>query len=71
MAINMSINAESVEVETSDAYEIRVHLKEVDEDDVLESIDIDAAVNFYGVGKLLDAIGRDEAIDHFGIEEAE
>lgn len=71
MSINISVTAESVEIESANAYEVKVGLKEVQEDELLEHIDVDTAVSFYGVREVLNAISRDDVLEHFGIEEAE
>lgn len=71
MAIDVSVTAESVEIESANAYEVKVGLKEVQEDELLEHINVDTAINFYGVRVVLNAISRDDVLEHFGIEEVE
>lgn len=48
-----------------------VTLDGVSATDALPKVDIKAIIAYYGSADLLDEIGRDTAIDHFQIEEAE
>ena len=71
MATNQINNlaVESVFTEGLGTAYVEVSLNGVDVDDILEQIPMEEAISAYGAGELLDLIGRDEAIKHFGIKE--
>jgi len=71
MAIYLEIEAESVKTTPSSYSVLDVQLEGVDADTVLEQIDIATVAAYYDTGDLLDAIGEQEAIDHFKIEVSE
>jgi len=66
-----NLHAESVFTEAYSMTTIEVTLNGVDIDDIFGQIPAEEAISAYGAGELLDLIGRDEAIEHFGIKEKE
>lgn len=41
----------------------------IDSDEVLEQLDTEYIVSYFGAGDLLDEIGKQEAMDQFGLVE--
>jgi hypothetical protein len=69
--IDLTFNAGKANVIPHTYNQVEVAIEEVDPDDILDSVDIADVISFYGEDKLLDKIGREAAVDHFDIEEAE
>ncbi len=61
---------ESVFTEPLGTAYVEVSLDGVNVGDIFEQIPAEEAISAYGAGELLDLIGIDKAIEHFGIEEA-
>lgn len=66
----MNITAKEVRVEGYGHDNIDVYIEGAADEDFLEEIDAKIAVEHYGSEVLLDLIGKSEAMEYFGLEEA-
>lgn len=66
----MNITAKEIRVEGFGQNFVDVYIDGAADEDFLEEIDVKVAVEHYGVEVLLDLIGKSEAMEYFGFEEA-
>lgn len=71
MSLNINLSVDSVEVAAFSQNFVDVTLFGVSEDDLLEKIDIKDTVSYYGDSDILDYIGKEEVMAHFGLVEEE
>lgn len=62
--------AKQVTVQPRSSNTVEGTIEELDYSLILDAVDIDAVIEYFGEGKILDRISRETAIQHFNIEEA-
>lgn len=68
--MDITFNAESVEIERAGYGEVTVTAKlDNDDEGVLDNFNISDVVAHFGITQILDHIGESEVREHFGIEE--
>jgi hypothetical protein len=74
--MDITITAARVEIDPVGYKKITVSLEDIDTDDlddksIAEEIPIQTFIDAHGTSDILETIGKDEVIKHFGITEAE
>jgi hypothetical protein len=77
--MDLTLDCRTVEVDSttsSSKHPLRATLLGVDESDlkrdasaILDAIELDDALDHFGVAEVLECIGKEEAMGHFGLEE--
>jgi len=65
---NFQINSSEVRLQPIGVYMLEIVADQVEVDDILDQLELSDITSHYVSGDLLDEIGMDEAIAHFGIE---
>lgn len=65
--MRISFIADDVSITPNSAHEIEVDADGVDSYDLLQEIEMKEAITYYTAAEILDEIGQDAVVEHFGL----